>query len=286
MLKPRSRSWLTISLWTFLIIFLLGAGVWGASDEFPPLDWNPRNLASIKAAEPKTLTFAVLGDNRGNLPVLARLLEQMGRDPDLEFAIHLGDMVETGELGNYCGFFRSLRQHLRMPLLAVIGNHELYGDPRGHLYAEFFGPRYFSFHLDGCYFIMVDDAGKTSLDAAQFRWLERELQKAQAYKTRLVFLHVPLFDPRPDGYRHSLPPESGRRLLALFKKYRVSRVFAGHVHGYFDGRWDGVPYTIAAGAGARLYGTDPGHFFYHYLKVSVRGGAVQIQVRRLAKERK
>ncbi len=273
-----------MSFCIFLIIGLLSPGIWGASE--PPPDWNLRNLTRLKAAGQQPLTFAVLGDNRGNLPVFARLLDQIGRDPEIMFVIHLGDTVGSGELENYRDFFGSLRRHLKVPFLAVIGNHELHHDPHGYLYEELFGPRYFSFHLGGTYFIMVDDAGKASLDAEQYRWLEQELKKAQAYKTRLVFLHVPLFDPRRDGYRHSLPPESSQRLATLFKKYRVSRIFAGHIHGYFEGRWEGVPFTISAGAGAPLYGTDPGHFFYHYLKVSIRGDAVRIQVRRLAEERK
>ena len=74
------------------------------------------------------------------------------------------------------------------------------------------------------------------------------------------------------------------RLAALFKKYRVTHIFAGHIHSYFTGTWDGVPYTISAGAGAPLYGTDPEHFFYHYLKVNVKGDKVQVQVRRLANQ--
>jgi hypothetical protein len=92
---------------------------------------------------------------------------------------------------------------------------------------------------------------------------------------------MPLFDPRGGTHRHSLSPESGHRLATLFKKYRVTHIFAGHIHGYFEGRWEGVPYTITAGAGAPLYGDDPRHFFYHYLKVAVTGDGVQVQVRRL-----
>ena len=64
----------------------------------------------------------------------------------------------------------------------------------------------------------------------------------------------------------------------------MTHIFAGHIHGYFAGEWDGVPYTITAGAGAPLYGTDPKHFFHHYLKVTLQGGEVQIKVQRIKTE--
>jgi len=267
-----------------LFFSVLPGALWGESGGLPAQDWNFSNLKRIQALKPDPLTFAVLGDNRDNFPVLEQLLRQMAQDPSLQFAIHLGDLVDRGELPRYRSFFQSLRQFLKMPLLAVIGNHELAGDPEGKLYAKIFGPRNFSFHLGSHYFIMVDDAAKSGPDAAQIRWLEGELQKARRYKTRLVFLHVPLFDPRGGEHHHCLPPEIARRLQALFKQYRVACVFAGHIHSYFEGQWDGVPYAITAGAGAPLYGTDPQHFFYHYLKVTLTGDRVQIQVRRLEGE--
>jgi hypothetical protein len=62
----------------------------------------------------------------------------------------------------------------------------------------------------------------------------------------------------------------------------VTHIFAAHIHSYFSGDWNGVPYTITAGAGAPLYGTDPAHFFYHYLKVTLKDGRVQVRVQRVA----
>jgi hypothetical protein len=113
--------------------------------------------------------------------------------------------------------------------------------------------------------------------------LEAELQKSQPYKTRLVFLHVPLYDPRKGQKEpHSLQPETASRWLALFQKYKVTHVFAAHIHSYYANAWDGIPFTISGGAGAPLYNNeDPEHAFFHYLKVSIQGDRVQIQVRPL-----
>jgi hypothetical protein len=272
-------------LWRFLFVILLFSGAAaaaaGESAGLPARDWNLRNLERLRALPPDPLVFAVLGDNRGNFPVFEGLLRQMARDPSLQFAIHLGDMVEKGELEQYRPFFRSLEQYLRLPMLAVIGNHELAGDQEGKLYTAIFGPRNYAFYLGSHYFIMFDDAAKSGPEGEQYRWLEAELKKGLRCKTRLVFLHLPLHDPRGGKYRHCLLPDCGLRLTALFNKYRVTRVFAAHIHSFFEGRWDGVPFTITAGAGAKLYGADPQHFFYHYLKVTVTGDRVKTQVQRL-----
>ncbi len=268
-----------------LVVSCLQSGVRAEPAALPAQDWNLQNLKriqSLKLSDP--VTFAVLGDNRDNFPVLEQVLRKIAADPGVKFAIHLGDLVQQGDLGRYRHFLQAVRQNLSLPLLAVIGNHELKEDPEGKLYTGIFGSRNFSFSLGEHYFIIFDDTAKAGPDAAQIRWLETELQKGQRYQTRLVFLHVPLFDPRGGEHHHCLPPESAARLLALFKEYRVTCVFAGHIHSYFEGRWDGVPYAIAAGAGAKLYGTDPRHYFYHYLRVTLKGDQVQIQVRRLGEE--
>lgn len=269
-------------LFLFLFIFsLLPVGAGGETAALPARDWNLRNLKRIQALKPEPLTFAILGDSRGNYPVFAGLLRQMARNADLQFAIHLGDMVDKGELPRYRAFFQVLRPLLKMPLLALIGNHELAGDPEGRLYTKIFGPRNFSFQMGSHYFIMFDDNAKSGPEAASLLWLEKELQKARSHQTRLVFLHVPLFDPRGGEHHHCLPPESASLLLALFKKYKVTHIFTAHIHSFFQGRWYGVPYTITAGAGAKLYGTDPRHFFYHYLQVTLQGDRVQTRVRPL-----
>ena len=160
-------------------------------------NWNRENLERIKAAAVKPLTFAVFGDNRGeHPPVFESLLKEVDRDPSLAFGIHLGDMVTNADLDKYRTFFQEVRLNFHKPLLSVIGNHELYGDRGLELYREIFGPDYYAFQIDRNYFIVVDDAAKEGMDPGQLRWLEAELQKSQAARTRLVFLHVPLFDPR------------------------------------------------------------------------------------------
>jgi len=271
-----------------LILCLLAwvsAGLGADSGALPARDWNLRNLERIRVPEGRSLTFAVLGDNRSNSPVFAQVLRQLDRDPGLAFAINVGDLVEHSSIETFGGFLRQVRQTLRLPLLTVLGNHDLDKENGPRLYREIFGPDYYAFPIKDNYFIIVNDVEPDGVGEPQWRWLEGELKKSQDYKTRLVFLHTPLFDPRGGENHHCLPEATGRQLAALFRQYHVTHIFAGHIHSYFAGNWDAVPYTITAGAGAPLYGTDPDHFFYHYLKVTLKDGLVQIRVQRVAAAR-
>lgn len=262
------------------VLFLAGLALGSDYGALPARDWNPSQLAKIKVAQPDILTFAVMGDSRNSREVFEGLLKQINQDRDMAFSIHLGDLVQDGKLEQYRFFLGQVRKNLQKPLLTVIGNHELHNKGR-QLYHDIFGPYYYSFHLQNNYFIVVDDAGKTSLNEAQLGWLAEELKKAQAFPRRFVFLHIPLFDPRGDEHYHGVPEEIRRRLKDLFQQYKVTHIFAGHIHGYFAEKWAGVPYTITGGAGAEIKGTDPQHYFFHYLEVSIKGDDVRIEVRRV-----
>jgi 3',5'-cyclic AMP phosphodiesterase CpdA len=282
-LSPEKLPAFTFGLIILLILAWAGAGFAAEAGALPARNWNQTNLQRIKVPPGPTLTFAVLGDNRSNPKVFVQVLKQMDRDRGLAFAIDVGDLVETGTVDNFRVFLDQVRGYLRLPLLTVIGNHDLERGLGARLYRKIFGPDHYAFQLKDNYFIVVNDVGKGGVGQAQRRWLERELKKSQAYKTRLVFLHIPLFDPR-SGKPHALAVATGQKLAALFSRYHVTHIFAGHIHGYFSGKWDGVSYTITAGGGAPLYGTNPQHFFYHYLKVTLTEDKVSIQVRRLAQK--
>jgi 3',5'-cyclic AMP phosphodiesterase CpdA len=279
--NPRARRPLKWLILLVVIWSMAGAGGGHASDPLPVRDWNLKNLKVIEALKPGPLTFAVLGDSRDNPAVFGKLLQQIDRDPDIAFAVHLGDMVEKADLAQYQVFFRVVRQNLHKPMVTVMGNHELHGKDSLRLYRDIFGPEDYSFQVKRNFFIAFNDSAKTGLGEEQFRWLAKELDKSKNYQTRVILCHIPLFDPRDGDHPASLPPETARRLTELFQRQHVTQIFAAHKHSYFAGQWDGIPYAISGGAGARLYGTDPLHYFYHYLKVSIRGDQVQIQVRPL-----
>ena len=262
-------------------LFILGFVAFEFWDNYiPPAvqDRNKREISRIKV-DSTDFSFAVFGDHKGHEFVFEPLLRDVDRDKEVAFAIELGDLVRQGRRWFYRRLLYEIEKNLTLPFLAVIGNHDLY---RGSTnYREIFGPTYYSFQIGENDFIFLDTSARFQFDRAERQWLETELQKSQASKVRFVFMHVPPFDPRGPGFYKKLSEKEGKDLLDLFRRYNVTHLFGSHIHGYFSGLWEGVPYTITGGAGAGLHGKDPQHFFHHYIKVRVSGGKVETEVRRI-----
>jgi hypothetical protein len=271
---------LVIGLAVLCVLLFIGITVWNSFAPVPAHNWNQRKLSRITVADPRNFTFAVLGDNKGNRSVFEPLLRDIDQDKGIAFAIDDGDLVDGGTMGHYRRFLNQVQEDLSIPLLTAIGNHDL-NHGSTHNYQEIFGSTYYSFRVGQGYFIVLDATTEAGFDKIERQWLEQELQKGQAAKVRFVFMHVPVFDPRGGAFHKSLPDKDQRDLLDLFRRYKVTHLFASHLHGYFSGVQAGVPYTATGGAGGPLQGTDPEHFFYHYLKVHVRDGETDVIVRRI-----
>jgi hypothetical protein len=283
MLKAlRRRHPIRLSLFFLCILLLAGVEIWFGFQAAPAHNWIAENVLKINVQDPSDFAFAVFGDNKNSHSIFPVLLRKVDQDHDIKFALDIGDLVFDGDIEKYRYFFNQLKDNIKLPLLTAIGNHELLlGSGRG-LYYDLFGPFYYSFQVGRSYFIVLDDANETGLDKWQRAWLERELKKAQAYAHKFVFMHVPLFDPSGGRYEDGcLPEKEARSLLELFKQNKVSYIFASHIHAYYTGQWQGIPYTITGGAGAELAGRDPKHDFFHYLKVRVKGNSVNVTVQRL-----
>lgn len=175
-------------------------------------------------------------------------------------------------------------KRLKKPLLVIPGNHETEGSSCA--YNRLFGRLYYSFAFGDAYFLALNGSHEEGLGPQQYAWLKEELKKSRHYKYRFVFMHIPLYDPEAGEYQtgHSITDKNvSEKLNALFDHYRVTMVFTAHVHGYYAGKWHKTPFTITGGAGAELGGTDPNHFFYHYIKVNVSGDGVSYEVKKVGK---
>ncbi|NOZ68390.1 MAG: metallophosphoesterase [Deferribacteres bacterium] len=248
---------------------------------FPHIsDWNYKQLRKIDHKS-RAFSFAVFGDNKNSITTFDNLIRLLNSD-DILFSVDIGDLVQDGEREKFRFFINQIRKS-KKPLLTVIGNHELREDGRGAYY-NFFGRFYYSFAVGDAYFIILDDADEYNLDPWQEEWLKEELKKALEYRYRFVFMHVPLYDPRKEGIMlgHALKDkEFAGNLNAIFDKYRVTMVFASHIHAYYRGLWGRTPYIITGGGGAELVGTDPLHDFYHYIKVTIDDKGVSYEVKKV-----
>ena len=275
-----SKSFFIIAI--ILLVTVIFAKVYSLFT-FPAVsDNNYKQLQKINASQTE-FSFALFGDNKNSHKVFGTLIDSLNHDPDLSFALDLGDLVYDGEKEKYRWFLEQIA-YSKVPFLTVVGNHDIREDGRTNYY-DIFGPFYYSFHVGNAFFIALDDANEVQLEASQIHWLKTQLMMSDNFKYKFILLHVPLFDPRTKAvakplfsipvlreyeFHHSLGnKQQVKELIALFEKHRVTHIYASHIHALYEGTWGQIPFTITGGAGAELIGNHPNHDFYHYLKISV-----------------
>jgi hypothetical protein len=255
----------------------LAVNVW---DDVAPVgthDWIADQLKTLHVVDPGDFHFIVYGDNRGDNPPFASMLDEVAADPSIAFVVGNGDLVKTEGKEQFRQLIQQIRSRLHVPFIPAPGNHDL--EKGGFLWPKIMGPLNYSFRVGPHAFIVFDDNAADSLGESQMQWLERALADAQDCDTRIVVMHIPLFDRANGTIGHCIPEAQSRRLIEIFHNGRVTYVFASHVHGYLKGDYEGIPYTISGGGGARLGGSNPEHYFFHYLRVHLHGGRVDIEVR-------
>jgi len=239
-----------------------------------PGNYNQKQINKIHSLSPSdNFSFAVMGDNKNSFKIFSKILKDIDND-HYNFAIDVGDLVFDGEKEKYRIFYNMIKNETT-PFLVAVGNHDI-REGGAENYFDVFGKFYYSFDYGDSLFIVLDDANEERIDAVQMKWLEEQLQKN--YQHKFVFLHVPPFDPRPE-LNHSLSSkQNAEEFINLMEKYRTDVVFASHIHAYFDEMKNDVNYVITGGAGSELWGTDPDHYFNHYIKVEVNGDKVSKEV--------
>jgi hypothetical protein len=237
------------------------------------LDLEPgqtRSVTLYPADNPYDFSFFVFGDSRGGLNVLSRIIDDMNKKKPL-FGLDNGDLVTNGSLSEYRDFMDVITK-AKEPVLTTIGNHDSRMNGLSY-YESLLGTPYCSFSFGECHFIFLRTTEK-GLDETQYRWLESDLKTNHLPKV-FIFAHVPPLDPRP-GKNHAFTNTGQRDLfLDLMKRYRVTRVYLSHIHGYHRFERDGVTYVISGGAGAVLESADS---YYHYIDVRVNSEGITEKV--------
>jgi hypothetical protein len=282
----RRRTYFRLAL-ILVILFFWGYIEIGDLIPIEEHDLNCHALAAIKDRyDGGPITFAFLGDPK-NSPVFRQIVDKLNKDASLQFAIINGDLVLYPDRETCASFLEQWRD-LQIPSLTLPGNHDVaFGDMS--LYYHIFGRMYYAFVLGNAKFILLDDSNETDIGCEQEAWLKKELKDGMHYRYRLVFMHVPLWDPRDKPgvlirYAHSLKdPDAARHMEELFLKYKVTILFASHIHAYYDVTTRGLHTIISGGAGAELVGKDPDHTFYHYVRVTIADRGIQTAVVKLDK---
>jgi len=268
------------SLGRSVIVLLCAVGIYGiteVAEALVPLSGFEslgKRLARIKeGVDPNDFCFAVVGDSKNDERVFPRVLESISKDPAISFVIFTGDAVQSSREVFYRDLVKTVTTYLSKPIVFVPGNHDVPEHGEDGLYERVCGPRHYSFRIGTTRFVMADSNRMTS--DAERGWLQGALSVGHADDKTIVVMHHPLYDPRGGEQHHCLDRHVADTLRVMFATYHVLHVYAGHIHGYWAGRWGPIPYTISGGGGARLYSDDPTHGFHHYVKVRIRGGRIR-----------
>lgn len=257
------------------IVLFWGLSLFALADSLPHNKFALERI-SQQDRQQKAFSFVVMGDNRDGDQVLKKIIEEINRDPSIAFSLDNGDLVSDGYQYQFEKYLELISDS-RVPLVAIIGNHEIPWFDSKSNYERMIGKTYFSFAFGNSYFIVLDDSDKRGIDKEQEKWLENELMNSQAFTHRFVTMHVPLYDPRKGDYKkgHSLKyTRLSKKLNDLFDQYAVDMLFCSHIHSYYEGMWQKTPYIISGGAGAPLKNNG----FHHYLRVRVQGEKVSYEV--------
>lgn len=274
-IKGCSKIWLIL---LFFIIGFLSIKIYQHTLPLPDGKWIFSNIENIKVKDPDKFTFAVFGGNRFGRHLFEEMLKQVDHDPEVAFAIDLGNAVLKGKKPHYRHFIKQIDNNLGIPLLPVMGDNELKGGGRD-LYQKIFGPLYYSFKVENRYFIVINNAEKDGLDPDQMVWLKKELAGSKDYNNRIIFMHRPLYNPEGNNSSQYLPEETSLKLTDLFLSYNVTHLFASDTIGYYEGTLKGIPYTITGETGANRHKRDRRPYYFNFLKVQVEGDTIKVNVK-------
>lgn len=238
--------------------------------------------------------YVILGDSRDGYETFDKIIAQVNALKPA-FVIDNGDLVYRGKPNQY-RIFDQMVSGISATLCTTLGNHDIRGNGR-ETYIKLYGPEYYSFDFGYNHFVFLDSsrgyAEKQAIYDEQYAWLQRDLQKAQG-KRIYVISHIPPTDPRSGvkpneiaAYTDKIKQEGGfvekkleayledesidhgfqdkqeaQKFESLMSQYKVTAVYASHIHSYLDYTKDGVRYIISGGAGAELLTQNS---YYHYL---------------------
>lgn len=187
-----------------------------------------------------------------------------------DFVVITGDLVNNAKDENQLSEFKRITAMIskKIPVYVIPGNHDVGNTPTQedvNFYNNIYGYEKFSFEHNKSRFIGFNSnfikANTPVLEQAQYEWLEQELAKAKDAKHIVLFSHHPFFISKPDEPEayFNIGLKTRNQYLALFKKYGVDVVFAGHLHQNGFGKYEDMEMVTTSAIGEPL-GKDPSGF--------------------------
>lgn len=201
------------------------------------------DYASFTTAEisPPSFSFVYMADTQIKPARVGNLMDCIEKQhPETVFYMISGDIVDMGDWRNLWDDFLANTHSVfsRKPLAPTMGNHDAGDKNYGSvIFNAYFNTQNrnrktpnrvenYSFRYGPAYFIVINQFGVS----AQTKWLEKELQTADAFgaKFKVVMFHHPVYNPRSKRQK----PDVHNQWVPLFDRYKVDFVLTGHDHSY------------------------------------------------------
>lgn len=225
------------------------------------------HITDTHITEPGTLAYG-----RVDTAALLRrcVAELAGLDPAPQLIVHTGDLVDHGRASEYA-HLRAILAPLKVPLLAIPGNHDAREPMRAAFAADGYLPEQGPLHYAREYAgnggalrivgldTLIPGQQGGELCAERLAWLDRVLRAKPDMPTLVLMHHPPFLTGIAHMDRIGL---SGREAFAavLCRYPQVAAVLCGHVHR-----------TVHAGVGGRSALICPGPA--HQVALDLRASA-------------
>ena len=160
----------------------------------------------------------------------------LNRNDELAAVAVLGDLVQDGceaDFQKYCESTEGL------PMLNVIGNHDLYRSGWNH-YRTYLGPSSYAVSIGradepGSMLVVSLDSANATLGKKQTGWLTELMEKERSsYTYCIVITHSNFFTSTLETRVQFSDKGEVHSLIDLFKTYRVDYMFSGHSHQLYE----------------------------------------------------
>lgn len=157
-------------------------------------DINSRNVRLIEQAceGADTLRVAFISDTHGWYGDTEDMVSDINGRPEIDFVVHGGDLTDCGTTKEYV-WARDRLAALRVPYVALIGNHDFLGTGN-EVYASMFGATDFSFIAGRVKFVCLN-TNATEYDylaaVPNFDFMEQEIiADSAAFDRTVVCMHA------------------------------------------------------------------------------------------------
>ncbi|PAQ13805.1 hypothetical protein CD798_13335 [Bacillaceae bacterium SAOS 7] len=250
--------------------------------------WSEPAKFTTAAKDNEAFNFILMGDTQAppdqtenGFGIYTELFKQAKKEnPDASFMMHVGDMVDDGNLySHWNAFFESMKDPklaASTPIVPTVGNHENIGNGV-ETYKKLFqmpqnGPEEFkgtvySFDYGNAHFAVLNtETTKEGLET-QAQWLKEDMAKSKK-KWKIVTFHRAPYYSNPQG--------GSGNVLAVFPKAleetNIDLAISGHDHAYVrtfplkngEKADNGTTYLIAGSTGTKFYPATPQNYMDKY----------------------